>query len=77
MNATRPVPAQMVPADFDELRRLAWNRDPHRPLPAAEAFALYERNWRHVDVNRMTPEEAALVRDLTDAYGHGVMLGRR
>ena len=40
---------QIVPAEFPELALLVWNRDPTRAIPAEEAFALYERNWRHVD----------------------------
>jgi len=39
----------VIPARYPELRRLAWNRDPNRPLSGAEAFGLYEANWRHVD----------------------------
>jgi hypothetical protein len=75
MTARRPIPPVVVPADFGELRMLVWNQDPHRPLPAQDAFAIYERNWRHVDVNRMTQDEAELVRSLADAFGHGVMPG--
>jgi len=43
----------MVDIDaWPTLRELAWNRA-SRFIPAAEALALYERNWRHVDVLRL------------------------
>jgi hypothetical protein len=65
---------QIVPAEFPELALLVWNRDPTRPIPAEEAFALYERNWRHVDREHMTPAEADLVRELANAFGYGRIL---
>lgn len=36
--------APIIPAEFPELQALAWNRDVTCPIPAKEAFALYERN---------------------------------
>ena len=73
-----PLPLRtVIPAEFPELALLAWNRDPARPIAAAEAFALYERNWRHVDKADLGDREATLIRDLTAALGHGVMLSAR
>nr|WP_245305215.1 hypothetical protein [Rhizobium leguminosarum] len=43
-------------------------------MPAGEAFALYERNWRFVDTGRPTERETQLIRDLAAAYGKGVLL---
>jgi len=68
------IAREIIPNDFPELKMLAWNRDPARPIPASEAFALYERNWRFVDAGALTEAEAALIRDLTRAYGNGVLL---
>lgn len=72
-------PATIIPGEFPELALIAWNRDPMRPIPAAEAFALYEANWRHVDPARLTPPEAALVEALAHAFGPSEILasGRR
>lgn len=64
----------IVPNDFPELKSLVWNRDPARAIPACEAFALYERNWRFVDTGRLTEREMRLIRDLAAAYGNGVLL---
>jgi hypothetical protein len=71
-----PHVATVTPAEFPELRMLLWNRDAARPIAAEEAFHLYERNWRHVDTERLTRAEADLIRRLTEQFGNGVFLGR-
>lgn len=53
---------------------LVWNRDDARPIPRDEALALYERNWRFVDTEHLTPREAKLINELVDEFGHGMML---
>jgi hypothetical protein len=67
-------PAQITPAEFPELKKLVWNRDPHRPIPADEVFNLYERNWRFVEPEELTPKETLLIRELTTEHGHGFNL---
>lgn len=57
---------------FENLAALCWNRH-ERYLSAQEAFRLYERNWRLVDVRRMKPAERALVERLQARYGNGVL----
>lgn len=64
----------ILPAEFPELQALLWNRDALRAIPAEEAFALYERNWRFVDQHRLTPRERWLIDELTREFGHGAML---
>jgi hypothetical protein len=71
---TMTWPKQIVPAEYPELKLLAWNRDPGRAIPPQEAFALYERNWRFVDREHLTEQEAQLIRDLAEAFGRGVLL---
>lgn len=66
--------ALIVPRDYPELQMLAWNRDVARPIPPEEALALYERNWRHVDADHLTPREAELIDDLVEEFGNGLML---
>lgn len=56
------------------LRDITWNRA-DRWIPADEALALYERNWRHVDEARLGEEEAELIRRLADRFGGGVFNG--
>jgi hypothetical protein len=69
-----PVAATIIPAEFPELKMLAWNRDITRPIPGEEAFALYERNWRFVDQQRLTARERQLIDDLAKTFGRGVLL---
>lgn len=59
-------------ADYPALRDIVWNRRAVW-LPARDAFALYERNWRHVDGDRLTPREAELIRDLARRFGNGIV----
>ena len=58
--------------DYNNLRLLAWNRA-GRFVTRAEAFQLYERNWRHVDLAGMSAGEQELVTQLTQEYGNGVI----
>jgi hypothetical protein len=54
------------------LRELAWNRA-DRWISAEDALALYERNWRFVDLLRLTQEETDLIEDLKRRFGGGVL----
>ena len=58
--------------EYPELALLCWNRS-DRFVPAQEAFALYERNWRFVDQARLTPRERALIDRLAQRFGNGVL----
>ena len=57
---------------YPELRLLCWNRA-ERFIPAAEAFAPYERNWRFVDAAAISPAERALIDRLAERFGNGVL----
>jgi hypothetical protein len=57
-------------ADYPQLSDLTWSRrDPL--IPAQEALRLYERNWRFIDVARLTPQEQQLIERLKIEYGNG------
>jgi hypothetical protein len=59
-------------ARYPNLRLLAWQL--HREhIGEAEAFAIYEREWRHLDLEHMEPAERRLIRNLAQKYGHGVL----
>jgi hypothetical protein len=57
---------------YPRLRELAWNRA-DRWVPAQEALALYERNWRFVEPGRLGKDEARLIDRLKDRFGGGVI----
>lgn len=61
-------------SDYPQLADLAWNRTDEF-IPAKEAFQLYERNWRFVDVNSLGPGERQLIDRLKDEFGGGVING--
>jgi hypothetical protein len=56
------------------LARLAWNRDLSRPISGEEALGLYEANWRHVEVDALSPREWQLIKELADRFGGGHLL---
>lgn len=59
-------------ARYPNLRLLAWQLHRER-IGESEAFAIYEREWRHLDLNHMEPEERRLIHELARKYGHGVL----
>lgn len=59
-------------SDYPQLQDLAWNRSGDL-IPAKEAFGLYERNWRFVDVDRLDANERALIERLKTEFGNGVI----
>jgi hypothetical protein len=66
---------QEVVVDVNQLptlRELTWNRT-DRWIPAEDALALYERNWRFIEPQLLTREEAALIDRLKTRFGSGVM----
>ncbi|HWT17960.1 MAG TPA: helix-turn-helix domain-containing protein [Variovorax sp.] len=56
-------------ADYPQLRRLAWQLAPDTELTPAEAWATYERNWRHVDVPALDSRERQLLDELARTLG--------
>lgn len=59
-------------ADYPALKELAWNRSDVF-IPAEEALALYERNWRFVTDRGVEAAEQALIDELVERYGGGVL----
>lgn len=69
-----PLPERIRLDAYPQLKQLAWQLPGVEDLSPKEALDLYERNWRHVDARRLTPDEAALVRALAQAFGAGRLL---
>jgi len=57
-------------ADYSELKDLAWNRADEL-IPAKEAFQLYERNWRFIDLAHLDARERELIERLKIEFGNG------
>lgn len=60
--------------EYPQLQQLAWQLGDDQILSGAEALALYERNWRHVDAEAMDPHERDLLKRLVQRHGNGVLL---
>lgn len=60
-------------ADYPQLRLLVWSRPDCQYLEEAEAFAIYEANWRFVDETNLGDLEKETIAFLTQTYGNGVM----
>lgn len=69
----QPAESQMLPmnialADYPQLAALAWQMSEQTVLTPREAFAVYERNARHLDTAALTPHEAALLANLRRVF---------
>jgi transcriptional regulator with XRE-family HTH domain len=65
------IPARIRLADYPQLKQLAWQVHGTDALTPTEALSIYERNWRHLDVQAMAPHERQLVDALRLALGEG------
>ena len=65
------IPARIRLADYPQLKQLAWQVHGTDVLTPAEALGIYERNWRHLDVQGLAPSERDLVDALRLALGDG------
>lgn len=63
------IPARIHLADYPQLKQLAWQVHGADELTPAEALSIYERNWRHVDVQALEPRERQLVDALRIGLG--------
>lgn len=68
------LPERIRLGDYPQLRRLAWHAPGVAELTPDEALSLYERNWRHLDREHMTPRERDLLEALTRERGGGRLL---
>lgn len=68
------APAFVDPRDYPQLSQLAWQLQGVEKLPAREALALYERNWRHLEAAKLTAEERELIESLSRDFGGGRLL---
>jgi transcriptional regulator with XRE-family HTH domain len=69
-----PLPEIIRLADYPQLQSLAWQLPGALKLTQREALGLYERNWRQVDTAQMGTQERALVTQLVQERGKGVLL---
>lgn len=59
-------------ADFPQLKQLCWNLKIEF-LTRADAFAIYERNWRLIDQAALEPTERHFIDELIQKFGKGML----
>lgn len=66
------IPARIHLSNYPQLKQLAWQVHGTDELTPVEALSIYERNWRHVDVQALEPHERQLVDALRIGFGESV-----
>jgi transcriptional regulator with XRE-family HTH domain len=65
------IPVRISLRDYPQLMQLAWQLQESETLTPAEAWSIYERNWRHMDEQALTEHERNLVDALRLVFGGG------
>jgi transcriptional regulator with XRE-family HTH domain len=68
------LPKKIRLADYPQLKILAWQLGGAKELSPKEALALYERNWRHIDLKQMDKKERDFIQVLIAEIGKGRLL---
>ena len=65
------IPARIQVADYPQLKQLAWQLHTKTELTLTETLSLYERNWRHLDLQQINSQERDLIDALCIAFRKG------
>lgn len=55
--------------DYPQLKRLCWFRRTDVEISEEEAFSIYLRNYRHLNLQDVTPDEKEFMKRLEGLYG--------
>ena len=58
------IPARIHLSDYPQLKQLAWQVHGTDELTPIEALSIYERNWRHINIQTLEPREQQLIEAL-------------
>ena len=70
-NMAEWIPVRVRLQTYPQLKALAWQVHGTDTLSPAEAWGIYERNARHLDMAAMSPTELALLQALRTGLGGG------
>ena len=56
-------------SDYPQLKKIAWQLKKTKTIQPKEALNLYERNWRHIDLNELTNKEREFIEHLKVLMG--------
>ena len=59
---------------YPQLKALAWQLREDALISPRDALNMYERNWRLIDLEKMTTEEKKLIEQLKNEVGKGCLL---
>jgi transcriptional regulator with XRE-family HTH domain len=62
------IPVRISLAEYPQLKQLAWHVHGVDSLSPREALSIYERNWRHLDLEAMEEKERCLVEALHQVF---------
>lgn len=65
------IPARIRLMDYPQLKQLAWQVHGAVTLSPAEAWDIYDRNWRHMNEQALTEHERQLIDALRLAFSGG------
>jgi hypothetical protein len=63
----------IVIAEYPQLSLLAWSFRKTDTMTGADAYRLYEANWRFVEEGELVDHERALIERLIMKYGQGLL----
>lgn len=62
------LPLQIPLRDYPQLKKLAWQVQGVDTLSPREAWGIYQRNWRHLDVDQLQAHEQLLIDNLRELF---------
>lgn len=62
------LPKKIRLENYKQLKKIAWQMDPKIELTPEEVLNLYERNWRHVNVDKMDAKEKRFLQHLLKTF---------
>ena len=65
------IPARIRLNDYPQLKTLAWQVHGTETLTPTEVWDIYERNWRHLDLQSLALHERQLINALCLAFANG------
>jgi transcriptional regulator with XRE-family HTH domain len=68
------LPKKIRVSKFPQLKRIAWQIKNSREISLEEALYLYERNWRHISVEKLNDEEREFIDRLLMHFGREKLL---
>lgn len=72
--ALAELPKKIAIADYKQLKQLAWQLKDAKAVTPEEALDIYERNWRHVDIDSLDEKERKLLKSLLKAFARRRLL---